>query len=195
MANACPKRRDCCTVTVNASSLQQFFKMLPLGSSPFIIIQSRIFTKEHQSGTLVLVVTRGMRPHQNLWSQSNPCLSLSGRLVTAQLHYHLRGYTILWDNDIAHNLLFSVVCWWLFGLLMVSLVVLFSTMAKSNTGVIAGVGFSAASTYMISFYPKLSPYTPTLLTAGNALVRGLKNWNKPVAKYRINKFRVLPCVF
>jgi ABC-2 type transport system permease protein len=57
---------------------------------------------------------------------------------------------------------------------MVSLVVLFSTMAKSNTGVIAGVGFSALVLYMISFYPKLSPYTPTLLTAGNALVRGLK---------------------
>lgn len=162
-------------VTVNAlDSWQQFFKNAPLGLIVFIIIQSNIFTKEHQTGTLVLVVTRGMDRTKILVAKATLLFVLwsVGYWLSFTITYGYNAY--FWDNDIAHNLLFSVTCWWLFGLFTISLVVLFSTMAKSNTGVIAGVGFSALVLYMISFYPKLSPYTPTLLTAGNALVCGLK---------------------
>ena len=47
---------------------------------------------------------------------------------------------IFGDNGVAHNLTFSAICWWLFGLWAIMLMVLFSTIANSNTGVLAGTG-------------------------------------------------------
>ena len=48
-------------VTVSAmDSWVQFFKNMPLGLIVFVLLQSSIFTKEYQSGTLVLSLTKGL---------------------------------------------------------------------------------------------------------------------------------------
>lgn len=47
-------------VTVSAlDSWTQFFKNLPLGLIAFVLLQSSIFTKEYDTGTLMLVFTKG----------------------------------------------------------------------------------------------------------------------------------------
>ena len=48
-------------VSVDAmSSWIQFFKNAPMGLIAFILLESRIFTKEYQSGTLILALTKGL---------------------------------------------------------------------------------------------------------------------------------------
>ena len=48
-------------VTVSAmDSWVQFFKNMPLGLIVFVLLQSSLFTKEYQSGTLVLSLTKGL---------------------------------------------------------------------------------------------------------------------------------------
>ena len=42
------------------TSWTQFFKNIPMALIAFVLIQSSIFSKEYQSGTLVLVLTKGM---------------------------------------------------------------------------------------------------------------------------------------
>ena len=49
------------TVEVDAiTSWVQFFKNVPMALIVFVLMQSNIFTKEYQSGTLVLALTKGL---------------------------------------------------------------------------------------------------------------------------------------
>ena len=80
-----------------------------------------------------------------------------------------------WDNSIAKNLLFSATCWWLFGLWTIAIMILFSTIAGANTGVLVGTGAVVFVSYMVGLLPKLSKYMPSLLMDGNSLIYGAKD--------------------
>ena len=71
------------------------------------------------------------------------------------------------------HLLFSVTCWWVFGLFAVALMVLFSTMAGSNTGVLAGTGSVVLGCYLLSFFSGLKKFMPTTLMDGTSLIYGM----------------------
>ncbi len=52
-------------VEINAvTSWVQFFKNIPMGLIVFILLQSSIFTREYQSGTLILTLTKGVKRHK-----------------------------------------------------------------------------------------------------------------------------------
>ena len=57
----------------------------------------------------------------------------------------------------------AMVHWWLFGVWIIGLIVLFSVLVKSYTGVLLGTGGSVLGVYLISFFPKAWKYTPTTL--------------------------------
>ncbi|MBQ8215186.1 MAG: ABC transporter permease subunit [Clostridia bacterium] len=151
----------------------QFFKNMPMGLIAFVLLESSIFTKEYTSGTLVLSLTKGLERYKVVVSKA---LVLT---VLWSLGYWLcfgitYGYTAyFWDNSIAQNLVLSVVCWWLFGMMVVALMVLFSTVAKSNTGVLLGTSGVVLASYLVGLLPKCSKYLPTFLTDGNSLIYGL----------------------
>lgn len=51
-------------ITISAmDSWVQFFKNIPMALIVFILLESSIFTKEYQSGTLVLTLTKGLHRH------------------------------------------------------------------------------------------------------------------------------------
>ena len=58
-------------------------------------------------------------------------------------------------------------------MMAVALMVLFSTVAKSNTGVLLGIGGVVPVSYLIGLLPKCNKYLPTFLTDGNSLIYGL----------------------
>ena len=88
------------------------------------------------------------------------------------------GYNAyFWDNAIAQNLLFSVVCWWVLGLWIVCLTVFFSTIADANTGVFLGTGGTVLVCYLLGLIPRVSKFMPTLLCDGNSLIYGLEGAN------------------
>lgn len=160
-------------VTVSAmDSWVQFFKNAPMGLIAFILLESSIFTKEYQSGTLVLALTKGLDRHKVVISKAI-ILTLFWTVCYWFCFTITFGYnTYFWDNSIAQNLFFSVICWWLFGSLVVALTVLFSTLSSSNTGVLAGTGCTVLVSYLIGLIPKTKEYLPTLLMDGNSLIYG-----------------------
>lgn len=84
------------------------------------------------------------------------------------------GYNAyFWDNSVASNLMFSVVCWWLFGIWVIALAVLFSAMATANSTVLAGTGAVAVSAYLLGLLPAFKEYSPSLLMDGNSLIYGM----------------------
>ena len=83
------------------------------------------------------------------------------------------GYNAyFWDNSIAQNLILSVVSWWLFGLWVIGLMVLFSTVFNANTGVLLGTVGVVLASYLLGLLPRLKEYMPTLLTDGVSLIYG-----------------------
>ena len=151
----------------------QFYKNIPMALIAFVLLESSIFTKEYTSGTLVLSLTKGLERYKVVISKTVILTVLwsLGYWLCFGITYGYNAY--FWDNSIAQNLVFSVVCWWLFGMMVVALMVLFSVVAKSNTGVLLGTGGAILGSYLVGLLPKFSKYLPTFLTDGNSLIYGL----------------------
>ena len=161
------------SVTVTAlDSWVQFFKNIPIGLIAFVLLESSIFTKEYQSGTLVLSLTKGLPRWQVVAAKSAMLLLLwtIGFWAVFGITY---GYSAwYWDNAVAQNLLFAAACWWLFGLWVNALLTLFSAIARSNTVVLAGTGGAVLAACLLGMLPKLDAYSPAALMGGSALISG-----------------------
>ena len=162
-------------VSISAmDSWVQFFKNMPIALIAFVLLQSAIFTKEYATGTLVLSLTKGLSRFKvviSKWIVLATVWSV-GYLITFGITYIYNDF--FWDNSIAKSLMFSAFCWWLFGMLTVSLVILFSTLVSTNTAVLMGVGGVVLAFSVVGFLPKINKYLPTYLTDGNSLIYGVK---------------------
>ena len=150
----------------------QFFKNIPIGLIVFVVLESSLFTREYRTGTLVLSLTKGLE---------RPKVVIAKTVVLAALWTVCYGLctgitwaagAILWDNAVAQHLLFAGFCSWMFGLWVIALMVLFSTLARSNTVVLAGTGGVVLSCYLMSLLPKLGEVLPTRLMDGTSLIYG-----------------------
>ena len=151
----------------------QFFKNIPMALIVFVILESSIFTGEYRSGTLVLSLTKGLDRYKVLIAKSVTLAALwtVGFWLCFGISYGCNEF--FWSNQDARHLLFSVACWWVFGLWVSVLVVLFSSVFSSNIGVLGSVAGTVAVSYLPSLLPKLAKYTPTFLLGGSALNAGL----------------------
>lgn len=160
-------------ITVTAmDSWVQFFKNIPMALIVFVLMQSSIFTKEYQTGTLVLSLTKGL-PRSTALIAKAVVLTLfwsAGYWLCFGITYGYNAY--FWDNAIAQNLLFSALCWWVFSLWILALLVFFSTLSVSSTIVLVGTGGVVFASTLLSMIPKVSKYLPTLLSDGNSLIYG-----------------------
>ena len=155
-------------------SWMQFYKNIPMALIAFVLLEAGIFTKEYRSGTLVLSLTKGLRRSHVVLAKTVTLILLW--TASYWLCYGITyAYTVYyWDNSIVSYLMPSVVLWWVFGLWIVSLMVLFSTLCSSNTGVLVGTGGVVLASYLVAMLPKVVRYFPTLLVDGNSLIYGLK---------------------
>ena len=161
-------------VTVTAmDSWVQFFKNIPMALIAFVLLESSIFTKEYQAGTLILSLTKGLPRKTVVISKAIILVVLwtIGYWLCFGITYGYNAY--FWDNAIAQNLLFSCVCWWLFDLWILALMILFSCLFASGSGVLLGTGGVALGCYLLGLLPKISKYLPAKLADGNPLIHGI----------------------
>lgn len=180
--------------TVSAmDSWVQFFKNIPIALVAFILLESSIFTREYQSGTLLLVLTKGLGRYKIVVSKS-AVLAVLWTLaywLCFGITYAYNAY--FWNHSVVQNIMFSAVCWWIFGLWILVLMILFSTIVKSNTGVIAGTGGIVLASYLLGLFPKLKEYLPTLLTDGHSLISGGAEVKKYIVSLVITVILSLGC--
>ncbi|HIX30162.1 MAG TPA: ABC transporter permease [Candidatus Blautia stercoravium] len=154
------------------TSWTQFFKNIPITLIAFVLIFSDIFTKEYKSGTLLLVLTKGLSRYKVVLAKTVLLLSLwtVGYGICFAITY---GYNAcFWDNGIANHLFFSVAIWWTFGVWVICLIVLFSSLFQNNTGVSLCTGGTVLLAYLLSILPKVKSYSPTMLMDTNSLLMG-----------------------
>ncbi len=162
-------------VDVNAlDSWTQFFKNVPIGLIAFALLESGIFTREYQSGTLVLSLTKGLERPKVVIAKAFVLAVLWTAFywLCAGITYAYNAY--FWDNAVARSLPLSLTCWWVFGLWIAALTVIFSTLSKTNVGVLAGTGGMVLACLLLGFLPKLGKCLPTLLTDGTSLIYGVE---------------------
>ena len=160
-------------VTVTALDCwTQFYKNVPLALIAFVLVESSIFTREFESGTLLLSLTKGLDRYKVVVAKTGVLLTFwtVGYWLCFGITYAYSVY--FWDNSIVQHLWLGAVCFWLFGVMIVGLMMLFSTLSGSNTGVLVGTGGVVLGSYLLSMVPKIAKYLPTQLMDGTSLIYG-----------------------
>ena len=181
-------------VTITAlDSWVQFYKNIPMALIAFVLLQGGIFTKEYASGTLVLSLTKGLARFKVVIAKTAVLLILwtVGYWMCFGITYAYNAS--FWDNAIAKSLAFSAVCWWIFGVFVITLMILFSTITNANAGVLLGSGGIVLICAVIGLIPKCGKYLPTFLMDGNSLIYGLSEPKVYLASLVITAAAALLC--
>ena len=154
------------------TSWTQFYKNIPMALIAFVLLQSSIFTKEYQSGTLILALTKGLERYKVVLAKAIVFISswTAGYWLCYGVTYVYNAY--FWDNSIASNLGVAAIYWWLVGIWTIALMILFSVMGSSNSTVLLGTGGVFFAVYMLSLIPKVKEYMPTELMGGMNILMG-----------------------
>jgi len=164
------------TVTVDAmTSWTQFFKNIPMALIAFVLIYGGIFTKEYESGTLILVLTKGLARYKTVLSKAllMLCVWTAGYWLCFAVTYAYNAY--FWDNAVAVGLAPAALRWWLFGVFTVCLGVFFSALCSQGSGVLLGTGAVVALSYALSLFPKAAKLVPTALMNSADLLSGVQS--------------------
>ena len=151
-------------VTVDAlTSWTQFYKNIPMALIVFVLLSAGSFVREYESGALILLLTKGFPRYKVVFAKTLTLLTLwtAGYFLCYGITYLYNAY--YWDNAIAHNLLFSVVLWWLFGILVIGLLVLFSALLKGYGLILLLTGGSVLAMYLIGCLPHVGDWSPAVL--------------------------------
>ncbi|MDK2903051.1 MAG: type transport system permease protein [Clostridiales bacterium] len=154
------------------TSWTQFFKNIPMALIAFLLIFSNSFTKEYQSGTLILVLTKGL-PRNVVVLAKSLFMLISwtvGYWMCFGITYAYNAY--FWDNSIANNLFFSAAIWYLFGLLTVCLLILFSVLQNNSGEILLEVGLCVIVGYVLKLIPVTKKFSVLTLTDTAALLAG-----------------------
>lgn len=152
------------------TSWTQFYKNIPMALIAFVLLQSNIFTKEYQSGTLILALTKGLERYKVVLAKTIVLISTwtAGYWLCYGVTYAYNAY--FWDNSIASHLGMAALYWWLIGIWVIALMMLFSVISSSNSGVLLGTGGIFFAVYLLSLIPKLKEFMPTQLMDGMNLL-------------------------
>ena len=150
----------------------QFYKNIPMGLIAFLIMFCSILTKEIQSGTMILTLTKGLRRSKVIISKL-----LIMVVFWSAFYWMCFGITYgyneyYWDNNVVDNVGFAALFWYLFGLMLIFAVMLFSAMASSGNMVLAGTCLIFVICYILSMIPNVGDHTPLRLTESADLLNG-----------------------
>ena len=176
------------------TSWTQFFKNIPIALIAFVLIFSDIFTKEYKSGTLLLVLTKGLSRYKVVLAKTLLLLSLwtFGYVLCFAITYSYNAY--FWDNGLADNLFSSAAVWWLFGIWVICLIVLFSSLFKNTTEVSLCTGGTVLLAYLLSIIPKVKMYSPTMLIDAYSLLIGAESINAYIKAVVVAAVLCIVCV-
>lgn len=154
------------------TSWMQFFKNMPMALIVFLIMSGSILTAEYQKGTLINIVTKGMKRWKIYFSKMcvMEALWTLGCLLSYGITYGYNAY--FWDNGIVHHVHFAVFAFWLFGTWLISVLGLASVFGNSSAIVMLFVAVAFGISYLAALFPALKEYSPSYLLESASLLAG-----------------------
>lgn len=150
-------------------SWKQFFKDISgMGLIVIALIFSGVLANELSKGTLVNMLTKGLNRSTVILSKFTAMIIIwtASYALAFAMAFVYTAY--LFKNHEMHNLLFSVFCLWLFGVLLLSVILLGATLIKSSYGCLFITGTVVAILMVLNTFPKLQEYNPFSLASYNA---------------------------
>ncbi len=147
----------------------QFFKnMTQIGLIVVLLVFSGMITNELTKGTLVIILSKGLPRHTVILSKYLVAVILwTISYAAAAVLNHV--YTVYLFNQVSgEGVLFSLFCLWLFGVFMLAVIILASTITQGNYG---GLLLSAGILILLmvlNMFPKCQRFNPVSLAANNA---------------------------
>ena len=161
------------TVNITAFTCwEQYFKNILMAIIAMLLLSCNGFTGEYQKGTLIQVVTKGLSRRKIYFSKL-----LTGFATWTAMFVLYSGITFVyakyfWGDDEVTHIFLAMLLVWLLGMLLMSLIVMFGTIAGNSGQVLLGTGAVFFVTFLLGYVPKLSDYMPMKLTDGMALCKG-----------------------
>lgn len=158
-------------------SWAQFFKNInQMGLIVTLLIFSGILVNELSKGTLINMLTKGL-------SRKAVILSKYISMVIIWTLSVVLSFLITWVYTVylfpdggANNLLFSVFCLWLYGCFLLAVLMLSSTITRTNYATLILVGLTVVVGMLVNIVPKFQKYNPLSLYSKNMeLVAGAIN--------------------
>jgi len=156
-------------------SWDQFFKNASqMGLIVIVLVFSGILTSEVSKGTLINILTKGLSRSAVILAKYTGMVLMWTASVLVCFGLTLVYTLYLFPGDETANLLFSVCCLWLFGVFLLSLLLLASALMKHGYGVLLITGAIFAALMMLNVVPAVQKFSPLMLISANMpLVRGL----------------------
>lgn len=149
-------------------SWQQFFKNVgQMGLFVLVIMNSGLLIREINKGTLINLLTKGLTRKTVILSKFSMAV-LQWTIVYWVSEIITYYYTfLLWKDDHVKGLVGATVYLWIFGILLISIVILASTIGKSTYTPLLLIGGIVALLMFLQMIPKMNQYNPIQLATDN----------------------------
>lgn len=131
----------------------------------FLIVESNRFIKEYRTGTLTLLLTKGLRRASVVASKATYIIAAwtVGYGIYFGVTYVYTAY--YWDMSTIPDIAKIAFVLWLFGIFMISVLIFLSCLCRELVQVLLGTGGVCLALSFFGFLPKISDFLPTMLSA------------------------------
>lgn len=149
-------------------SWMQFFKNVPqIGMIVIVIVFSSMVSGEISKGTLINVLTKGLS-RQNVILAKITCATLIWTICYYVAFLVVYFYNLLfWTDTSVYNLFFSVSCVWIFGIFLISTLLLGGVLFKSSYGSLLLTGGLVVIMMFIGMLQTIAKFNPMQLMSVN----------------------------
>lgn len=154
----------------------QFFKNAgQMGLLVLVIVFCGIMANEFSRGTLINILTKGMKRSIVILSKFTMAAviwTVSYLLCFVVTYYYT---TYFWKMDGLHHMFLTFFSLWLYGMLLIAMVILGGVLFKTIYGSLLLTGGIAVAMMLINISPKMQKYNPITLSSNNmSLLTGQK---------------------
>lgn len=157
-------------VVTAMTSWEQYYKNMSMEFIVFVIMFCGILTSEYQKGTLINILTKGLSRWKIIVSKGIAIILTWSLCYWLCFSVTFSYNAYFWDNDIAKNILFAAINSYLFGVWLISIIILASSFLKTSSAVLLTTGVIYFGVYLLGMIPKISNYLPIKLTSGLELL-------------------------
>ncbi|WP_167957404.1 ABC transporter permease [Anaerosporobacter faecicola] len=152
----------------------QFHKNVPqMGLFVLVIMFSGAMTGEYNKGTFVNMVTKGLKRRTIIFAKFT--MSVLLWTMSLLLCFGLSSYytAYYWNLDGFTQILQSVICVWLFGILLLSMLLFFGAVVRNGYACMMFTGGMVVIFFLLNMLPSLQKYNPVYLVGScQSLITG-----------------------
>ncbi len=149
-------------------SWTQFFKNVgQMGLLVLVIVFSGIMANELSKDTLINLLTKGLKRSTVVFSKLTVAVIIwtLSYIICLIVSYFYTAY--FWKMNGMHNVFLTFFSLWLYGILLISLVILGGILFKNIYGSILLTGAAVVLMMLLDIVPKLQKFNPVTLASDN----------------------------